>query len=324
MTTRRGFLAPILAALALVSMGRPVGAQSLEELGQRCVAAGAAAARCTELAVTARALQGDAGLLAGLGSEVSGSASTLGRRLGTTPRVAVGARAAFAHMALPDLADPGAEPSREATFLVPAVHAGVVVGVSDGFSILPTVGGLLSLDLLGQTSIMFLPTGEGFDGHTRSYSFGVRVGILRESFTLPGVSVSLARRSVGTVRFGDAMEAGGGAVELDPTVTSIRATVGKDLLSVGVIAGMGWDRYGGSATVLAGMEDGSVVQGSATSFENRRTLVFAGAAMNFLVLQLSAEAGWARGFGPVNGYQATPFDATRGTAYGGLAFRLTM
>jgi len=288
------------------------------------MALGAAVARCTELAVAARALQGDAGVLAGLGSEVSGSASTLGRRLGTTPRVAVGARAAFAHLSLPDLADPGAEPSRETTLVVPAVHAGVAVGVFDGFSILPTVGGLLSLDLLGQTSVTFLPTGEGFAGRSVSYGFGARVGILRESFTLPGVSVSVARRNLGTLRFGDVMGPGGGGLELDPTVTSIRATVGKDLLSVGVMAGVGWDRYGGSATVLAALDDGSTVQAREPSFENRRTLVFGGASMNFLVLQLSAEAGWARGFAPVAGYRNTPFDATRATVFGSLAFRLTM
>lgn len=321
---RRVLLVPVLVTLALASAGRPATAQSLEELAQRCIASGASVGRCTELAVAARALQGEAGVLAGLGSEVSGSASTLGRRLGTTPRVAVGARAAFAHVALPDLADPGTEPSRETTFVVPAVHAGVAVGIFDGFSILPTVGGLFSLDLLGQTSVTFLPTGEGFSGRSTAYSFGARVGILRESFTLPGLSVSVARRSLGAIRFGDATGPGGGAVELDPTVTSIRATLGKDILSVGVIAGVGWDRYGGSATLLGARDEGSVVEAASTSFQNRRTLIFGGAAMNFLVLQLSAEAGLARGFRPVDGYRGNAFDPTRTTAYGSLAFRLTM
>ncbi|HSG08483.1 MAG TPA: hypothetical protein VLA36_09000 [Longimicrobiales bacterium] len=320
----RDLLLPVITAVAFVATSHPLQAQSVDALGQRCVALGAPVLRCTELAVAARSLQGDAGLLAGLGSEVSGSAGTLGRRLGITPRVSVGARAAFAHLALPDLADPGTEPSREASFVVPAVHGGVAVGLFDGFSVLPTVGGLLSLDLVGQANVTFLPTGEGFDGRTAGFSVGARVGILRESFTLPGVSVSIARRSLGTVRFGDAAGPGGGAVEVDPTVTSIRATVGKDLLSVGVLLGMGWDRYGGSASVRAGLEDGAVVQASSTSFENRRTLVFGGASMNFLVLQLSAEAGLARGFGAVNGYRGTPFDAARSTAYGSLAFRLTL
>ena len=322
--TRPGLLLPLLAVIALAPSVRPVRAQSVDALGQRCVAAGAPAIRCTELAVTARALQADAGLLAGLGSEVSGSAGTLGRRLGTTPRVAIEARAAFADMALPDLADPGTEPSRELALLVPALHAGVAVGLFDGFSLAPAVGGLFSLDLLARASISFLPTGDGFGGHPASYSFGGRLGILRESFTLPGVSVSLSRRNVGAIRYGEAGGPGGGSVEIDPVVTSMRATVGKDLLSVGVMGGVGWDRYGGSATLLASTEDGSVVRATEPSFENRRTLFFLGASLNFLVLQLSAEAGWAKGFEPVPGYRGTPFDPARTTVYGSLAFRLTI
>jgi hypothetical protein len=46
--------------------------------------------------------------------------------------------------------------------------------------------------------------------------------------------------------------------------------------------------------------------------------------MNFLVLQLSAEAGLVRGFQAVDGYRGNPFDPTGTTAYGSLAFRLTM
>jgi hypothetical protein len=292
----------------------------VEALTTRCAAGGTLAVRCNELAVAARALQASTGLLAGLGSEVSGSAGTLGRRLGTSPRVAVGARSAFATLALPDLLDPGTEPSREASVLVPAVHAGIAVGVFDGFFLMPTVGGVLSLDLIGQASVIFLPTGDGFDGKATGWSVGARLGLLRESFTLPGVSVSVTHRDIEPVSFGDPLGTGGGAVEVDPTVTSVRATVGKDLLSVGVLAGMGWDRYGGSA-MLRPLGAPAVEEGA---FEQSRTLVFGGASMNFLILQLSAEVGWARGFGAVDGYRGTPFDATRGMGYGSLAFRLTI
>lgn len=324
MTLRRSSV--LVAALVAVPLGSSAraSAQSVEEVAGRCVTAGASVARCTELAVAARALQGDASLMAGLGSEVSGSASTLGKRLGTTPRISVGARAAFAHLSLPDLADPGSEPSRATTFMAPAVHAGVAVGLFDGLSILPTVGGILSLDLLAQTSVTFLPQGEGFDGRTTAYSVGARIGILRESFTLPGASVSVARRNVGRIRLGDAEGPGGGAVEVDPGVTSIRATVGKDILSVGVMAGMGWDRLDGPAHLFARTEAGDVVEGSMTSFTNRRTLVFGGASMNFLILQLSTEIGWARGFGAVSSYRGVPFDTGRATPFGSLAFRLTL
>lgn len=309
------------AALAAAALARGVSAQgATEALAARCVGAGVPAIRCAELAVTGRALQGSVGLLAGLGSEVSGSASTLGRRLGTTPRVAVGARAAFAHIALPDLADPGAEPSREASFVLPAVHAGVAVGVFDGFFVLPTVGGVLSLDLLANTSAIFLPRAEGFDGRAAAWSVGARLGILRESFTLPGVAVSLTHRNVAPVRYGDPLAAGGGAVEADASVTSVRATVGKDLLSVGLLAGLGWDRYAGSVELLpSGMP-----AVSESSFTHSRRLWFGGASMNFLILQLSAEAGWAQGPGVVAGYRGAPFDPDRGSAYGSVAFRLTI
>jgi hypothetical protein len=223
-------------------------------------------------------------------------------------------------MGLPDLADPGAEPSREATFVVPAVHAGIAVGLFDGFFVLPTVGGVLSLDALANTSVLFLPTADGFDGRASGWSVGARLGLIRESFTLPGVAVSLTRRDLSSIRFGDPLGTGGGGVETDATVTSVRATVGKDLLSVGLLAGMGWDRYGGSVT-LRPLGLGEVREGS---FKHTRKLVFGGASLNFLVLQLSAEGGWAQGAGAVNGYRGAPFDPARGSAYGSVAFRLTI
>lgn len=313
----------LVPAALLVATGLPAGVRAqgaVESLALRCAATGAPALRCSELAVTARALQGASGLLAGLGSEVAGSAGTLGRRLGTMPRISVGARAAFGHLGLPDLADPGAEPSREAVFVVPSVHAGVAVGLFDGFFLLPTVGGVLSLDLLAQTSVLFLPTGEGFDGRASGWSVGARLGLLRESFTLPGVAVSLTRRDLGRIRFGDPMGPGGGGVEVDPAVTSARATVGKDLLSVGLLAGVGWDRYSGPVT----LSPTGAAPTRADALTHTRALLFGGASMNFLVLQLSAEAGWASGFGAVNGYRGAPFDPTGGSGYGSLAFRLTL
>ncbi|MEJ2203805.1 MAG: hypothetical protein P8170_06820 [Gemmatimonadota bacterium] len=321
----RGIARSLALSAGLLSAGLPgppaARAQDLHDLMDQCVASGNPQLECAELAVTARAIQGQVGFLSGLGSEVSGIASTLGRRLGSTPRVSVGARAAFMSVGLPDLADPNGAPSRKATFVVPVAHAGLAVGVFDGFSLAPTVGGFLSVDLLAQASATFLPEGEGFDGRASAFSFGARVGILRESFTLPGVSLSVSRRSVGTIRYGT-VGGPGGAVEVDPSVTSIRATVGKDLIAVGLLAGAGWDRYSGSATLYpSGLQGpGAVTE----SFHHSRGMVFGGAALNFLVLQLSAEVGWVRGFAPARGYARRPFDPTKGSFYTSLAARLTI
>lgn len=309
--------------LALALAAAPAGAEAqarAEALARRCADATGRYAACTELAVAARALQAGSGLMAGLGSEVAGSAGTLGMRLDAAPRVAFSMRTAFTHLGIPDLADGGPGLSREATFVVPALHTGIAVGVFDGFFVLPTVGGVLSLDALAQTSTLFLPVGEGFDGKTSSWSVGVRVGLLRESFTLPGVAVSVSRRDLGAIRLGSALGPGSGSVMVDPTVHALRATVGKDLLSVGVLAGVGWDRTSGSVQIHP---TGSGVPLGEGDWAHTRKLVFLGASMNFLILQLSAEGGWAGGLGAVEGYRGAPFDPAKGTGFGSLALRLT-
>lgn len=335
MTRRRpGSTAPFRAALPLprmrvlgalmlmaaTSLVGPIPATAQEGLAAACVQAGGTGLRCTEAAVAARAVQGHVALLGGLGAEVPGSAGTLGRRLGATPRVAVSVRAAFANAGVPDLSDAGEGPARRTTFVLPAVHGGLTLGLFEGFSPLPTVGGVLALDLLGSAGVVFLPSGEGFDGGASSFSFGARLGLLRESFTLPGVALSLTRRMAGSVRLGDVNADDRAAVTLDPTVTSVRATVGKDLLGVGILAGVGWDHHGGEAVVE--LPGGPAA--STDDYDATRTLVFGGASLTFLVLQMSGEVGWVQGFDEVPSYRNVPFDLTEGTVFASLAFRLTL
>lgn len=310
------------ALLTLVAGSSRAQGQNVAALANQCTLAGGNAAQCTELAITARSLQGHVGLMAGLGSEVSGSAGTLGRRLGATPRIAGGLRLAFANVALPDLYDTGSDLPRETKFVLPSLRAGVAVGLFDGFSLVPTVGGVLSLDLFAGTSVLFLPSGEGFQKHAGALTLGGRVGIFRESFTLPGVAVSVSRRNLGSVRLGDANGPWGG-VDLAPHVTSLRVTVGKDLLGVGILAGAGKDWYGGRATIQVRESGGNVISANDSDYGHGRSVIFGGASMNFLILQVSSEVGFARGFSSVPGQEGSNFDPTAGTFYGSLAFRLT-
>ena len=55
-----------------------------------------------------------------------------------------------------------------------------------------------------------------------------------------------------------------------------------------------------------------------------RALFFGGASLNFLILQLSAELGWANGFSAPPGYTGAEFDPARGSPFGSLAARLTI
>jgi hypothetical protein len=318
----RAALCALTVFAALARGADEAAAQTAGEVLDACVEAGGDETRCADAAVAARALMGQVGLLAGGGSEVPGAASTLGRRLGSTPRTAVSLRIGGIGAGHPDLAAGGVGAAAdEVSYFVPSVQGSVALGLTDGFAPLPTVGGLLSLDVLAQAGLLFLPESKGFGGATAAFSLGARLGLLRESFTLPGVSVSVSRRFIGDFEL-DGAAAGATRIELDPAATSLRVTVGKDLFAVGVLAGLGWDFYSGEGALA--VPAGMVFTEVDTTLDASRRLIFLGASLSFVVLQISAEGGWAQGFDPVSGYADSPFDAAKGSAFGGLAVRLIL
>lgn len=318
--TRAGLLAGVVLVALMASDAE---GQDLGDLLDRCAADQTALlAACRELALTFQAHQGGVGLAVAGGSDLPGSASTLGRRLGTVPRVTVSTRLGFVGIPFPDVLGTGGAPAPEESYFAAALRAGASIGILNGFSVAPTIGGILSLDLLGELGLIVLPGGEGFQGGTTAYGVGARLGVLRESFTLPGVSVSLVRRGVGDIEFGDVRGGDPAEVDLDLTATSVRAVVGKDILGIGALAGMGWDRYGSDVT-LSLATPGPVVRATGDGIETDRTLYFAGASFTFLIVQLSAEAGLAAGYDPVSGRPSGGYDPTDRVFFGSLAARLT-
>lgn len=286
-----------------------------------------ATARCRETALRTQAARGAIGLLATGGPELPGAAGTVGLRIGNVPRISVAARwmgtdASFTG-GLPPAGDPlpGGNASRDDVFAT-GLHLTGVVGLFDGFSPVPTVGGLLSLDLLATGSFLFLPEDRGFPGSEFAFGAGARLGLLRESFTLPGVSTSFVHRWGGEMVVG-----GGGAGAFDVSISSFRATVGKDLVGVGILLGGGLDRYAGgvsvSTTEMDGEVGGSGWDATDDDFVDTRPLLYGGASLNFLVLQLFAELGWAGGFDTVAGRPGGGYDPAAGSWFGGLGARLT-
>lgn len=299
----------------------PSSAQTTGQLVEACAAAGGATRLCTGAAVGARAVQSQVGLLAGTGVEIPGTATTLGTRVGGGPRLAFSVRAGLVDMSFPDLSDPLV--TREAGAMATAVHGRASAGLFDGFQLMPTVGGFLSLDVFGQASLLFLPEDEGLTGASRSFSAGVRVGILREGFTVPGISVSVAKRFPDDVSY---LAAGGpGGVEVAPSVNSYRAALGKDLFAIEWLAGVGYDEYDGEVTlnvVGSGGAGGRVT--TSAPLGSDRLMYFGGASTTLgIVLTISVEAGWAEGFEGVPGWDG-PHDPTSGTLFGGVAARLTL
>lgn len=326
---RRSSAAGCLAVLALTLPGGGASAQDAGAVADAC-GGGMAALRadCLEAALAFEAVAGLVGLAAGGGAELPGSSSTLGRRLAASPRVGLALRAGGVPGSMPALLEES-ERGEDRGVFAPVVQGVVTVGVFDGFSPLPTVGGVLSLDVQGSAGRVFLPGDEGFQEGSNVFGVGARVGLLRESFTLPGVTVSVARRWADEVRLGDPADPRQTGVAVDVGTTSVRATAGKDLLALGILAGVGWDRYDADGRVQVHRPGGPageewiVGATEVDGFRSQRALLFAGASYTFLVLQLSAEAGWARGFDAVEGRDGAAYDPEDGRFFGSLAARLT-
>ncbi len=322
------------AALLVVSPHGAAGQDHVTELANACagsslrVGTDALEAWCTEVALAAQGTVGGLGLAVTGGNPVPGSASTLGRRVGSVPRISVGVRGSLSGARIPEVRDAVVVPAPGEDFLASGLRISAAVGLLDGLSLAPTIGGILSFDVLAYLSLVSLPGSRGYDGGVGAWGVGGRVGLLRESFTLPGVSVSLVRHGIGSASLGDVTAGDRGQVTVDPTVTSIRAVAGKDLVGLGVLAGVGWDRFGGDAAVLARIpatvtEPAREGSASTDDFDPSRRVYFGGLSLNLLILQLSAEGGWASGLDGVPGRAAGGFDPTEGSLFGSLSVRLT-
>lgn len=313
--------------LAILLLASPMGlsAQSgVDDLTARCPDAGPLPSQaCQDAALTVQAITGGLGLLAVGGVDLPGGVSTLGWKVPGSPRLAFFTRFKGQSLNVPTPAGPLPGASGDESFNPWGLEFGAGIGAFDGFSLAPTVGGVLSVDLLASAQWNLLPESPGFASNAWSWTGGVRVGVLRESFSLPGVSLSArySRLNPGAYSFpaGDGTPDGAFA-DLEVTTHSFRAVVGKDLLAVGLLAGAGWDSYSASGTF--GFGGGPDL--SADGFDVSRALFFGQANLTYLILQLSLEGGWASGLDPL----ATPYsgshDPGSGTAFAAVSLRITI
>lgn len=305
----------------------PAEAQPLSDLISACGAGSEIRlAWCQEVGLSVQAAQGALGMAASGGSDLPGSASTLGWRMIGSPRFALSIRGALTRAPMPAGFNVGSGiPHGETSANIPAIHISGTVGVFDGFSLAPTVGGFGSVDLTASTQWIRAPRDKGFREDVTAWGAGVRLGIIRESFSLPGVTLSAFHRALGNGHLwamadGDPAE---GAFEV--RTSSLRGVVGKDVWGIGLLGGMGWDRYAGDGSItVADPEGGSGLLTGSGELRSERILYFVGASMTFLTLQISAEIGVAEGFDPTLPVSSDRgFDPTSRSEFGSLALRLT-
>lgn len=246
-----------------------------------------------------------------LGILLSGGSATPGGygALGRPGRFSVNIRATAARLDVPDVSDltVGASTPVPSTILTteewgagPAFDAelGVFGGVQLG---VVTVG---AIDLLG--SAFYIPELEtdNFNltvaGNGFKFGGGVRVGIIQENLTWPGVSISYIRRGLPSVSVealtddGDSLRVSDISLDVD----ALRLMVGKRLGILGVMAGVGTDRYKSGATISAVVEElGLITVLDPTDVDQsvRRTNLFAGASLNFPFVRLVGEVGRVSG-----------------------------
>ncbi len=299
--------------------------RGLTELVERCVADHRDfVSPCREMGLAAMSLQQGVGLLGVLGSDIPGNPSTLGRRLGSTPRLGLSVSGGLLGVRAPPIASAtamGLEGTETLTFA--GMRVDLAAGVLDGFRLGPTLGGVLAIDLIGSYSRVRLPEGAGVSGSASGLGLGARVGLLRESFTVPGVSVSATRRWHGSIRAGS-IDAGTAAqADTEVTVSSLRAVVGKNWFVVGLMGGVGWDRYAGDTTLT--VPRGTTDPGSATGHvASERMIYFVSGWFNFVITQVSAELGAADGVPDPFAERVGVYDPSGLTWYLSAAFRITL
>lgn len=293
-----------LASLVMLAMsGAPLAAQN--GLAEQCAASSTI---CSRLAEGAEITQVRTGIAFSGGNPVMGAASTLGLRLGTLPRLSVSARMTGAQLEFDEIQTGGGG----ASSFPRSLNVDVAIGVFSGLSLLPTVGGFGSIDLLASYGKLTLSDDEGFtEREPTSWAAGARIGILRESFTAPGIAVSGMYRKVGDVQLGSEIGPADGPgtyfAVADTRVLSGRATIGKRILFLGAVAGIGYDKYTSDALI----QNETAFTLREESFSNSRTTAFANVSWTMLILHIVGEGGVQRG-GEENAY------------YGSLAVRLAL
>lgn len=307
-------------ALILLAAARPAAAQYC----WRSDATDTYARYCNAVAQVAEIVQPAAGVALAGGNPVPGASSTLGMRLGSMPRITVAGRITGAFMNLADIER--ATSTGDNKGVARSLNLDAAVGVLSGWSLAPTIGGFASLDVIASVGKLSLP--DEFTQSPASWAVGARIGILRESFTAPGVSITGMYRRIGDIQYGSKQLTESDAMFrlYDNSVMSVRAVAGKRLFVLGANVGVGYDRF--SSTVESQLNGDSSLPAidDELVLEPGRFTAFANVGWTMLILNVVAEAGYQRGGDaftpPLPSGQSSRTD--KSTYYGSLAIRLAL
>ena len=264
------------------------------------------------------------------GGLVSGGNPVIARggTLGGLGHAAFTVRANLGALSLPSLEFDGGsttvEQEDEIVFPAPLVEA--AVGLWGG---LP--GGLLAVDALGSALLLPDDIDElSVDSDATSIGdlalglgYGVRVGLFPGRGLVPAVSLSLMRRNVPTVRYGDVAAGDDYSYAVDLTATNLRLVAGTSFGPLAVSAGVGRDTYTGDAEIRFRDPLLVAVVGEADlELDESRTMLFADAGLSLGLVTLAGELGWQSGTDEDLATTFEGFDPEEGMLFGGVGLRV--
>lgn len=316
MTERPSYWSSLVAAgIGLAVAG---GAAAQAELGGVCAGA-TAPFECNLAAATAQVIQPRVALALWGGNPVPGTGSTVGFRVGSSPRITGTVRLRAVPTTLPPLLDRTRNDAR--TGLATGLGLQSSVGLVHGTSPLPTVGGFLSVDAIGRLAVARLPTRKGFDhGAVWGGALGLRLGLLRESFTLPGLSITGTYGRSTTVTFGDPeLVTTAGLMRGSVSALSATAVASRMVFGLRLAGGVSWDRFASRVTLHY---DGAPIGGSlGADAVLRRWSGFGSLTWSRLIYHAAVEIGVQET--PTFGTLPAGVDLDPAGWWLGLAFRVT-
>lgn len=317
---------------ALALLAAPAAAQSPAPSGPGQQCAGLVSSEATNICNAAvdatRAFHPVAGLLVSGGNPELGYGGTLGG-LG---HVSLTARVNAARVQLPDLgySGTGTVPAGQNLVALSPVVEGAL-GVWKGLS-----NGLLAVDVLA--SAQLLPTTQihnlTVDAGTRrigsvalGLGYGARIGLLNGGLLLPSVSVSVMRRDIPRISYGDLAQGDNFTYSVDLHATNLRAVASKRILLLDLAAGLGLDHYTGDA-VIQFQDPPPPLPGTLhtenVALSNTRYMGFANVGLDLSLAKVVGEIGYQLGKDQHLTTTFQNYDTTKGKVFGGIGLRVSL
>ena len=305
----------LLLAAGLCGTAVPLAAQNTQCAGFSTLQNGRQS--CDAAVDLARAYHPIAGLLITGGNPLLGG----GASMGGLGKFAVALRVNAAHVSIPDLAvDANNNVAQSDARLAPLPLLEGALGLFKG---LPS--GMLSLDFLGSaqlvpneklvSDIRVDPDAPRIGPISLCRGYGARLGLLGDHGPLPGVAVSVMRRSIPTIGFGDLSAGDELAADLNLQATSVRAVASKRWAVVTIAGGAGWSKYTGDAVATFRDPGTGLPQSISLHLDQRRTVIFADAGVDLKFMKIVGEIGHQSGKDQqlITNFQG--FDDTKGTTF---------